>query len=135
MKKNFIFNKLIWIVFLIIEIIGIIISILFSYFLKDFGYLYGYFLFNFFGSINFFIVYKTIRFKGMKWFVFFMYIIRNFFIVIPILITLILYLNNIYKINVLGLLIGVIIFALEILALYVCFYKISIDKTKTTNVI
>lgn len=135
MKIKISFRKITWIVFLVLEIIGFIISTLFSHFLNDFGYLYGFILFNFFGSINFFITYKTIRLKGMKWFVFFIYIIRNLFLVIPILIILILYLNFIYKINVLGLLIGVIIFSLEILALYVCFYKFNIHKTKTTNVI
>lgn len=135
MKKKISFNKLVLFLFMIIEIIGLITSILFSYFLNDFGYLYGFLLFNFFGSINFCITYKTIRWKGMKGFVIFMYIIRNFFLVLPILIVLLLYLNFIYKINVLGLLIGVIIFSIEILALYVCFYKYNIDKTKTTNVV
>lgn len=133
MKKKISFNSVTFLVFLIIEIIGLMVSIICSFYLNDFGYLYGFLLFNFFSSINFFITYKMIKFKGMKLFVLFMYIIRNFFLILPIFIVLMLYLNSIYKINVLGLLIGVIIFSLEILALYVCFYKFNIDKTKTTN--
>lgn len=105
-----------WTIFFLTNFLGIISCILIGFFNSyNFSFLYGDILFFIFAILFFLIDHLFIKKEINKISYFFMNFMKWIFIFLPLTITLFLYLNKIYQINVLGLLIGSIIFFINIL--------------------
>lgn len=115
-------------IYLLFTIIGFLIAIPISIVLNDYSYLYGYLLSIVFYSFSILIHYLLLNEKPNKNPYIIMSFFRYFLLVLPVLITLILYVNNIYQINVLGILIGVIIYLLENFIFSYLIYRVTKNK-------
>lgn len=105
-----------WTIFFLTNFLGIISCILIGFFnSNNFSFLYGDILFIIFAILFFLIDHLFIKKEINKISYFFMNFMKWIFIFLPLTIILFLYLNKIYQINVLGLLIGSIIFFINIL--------------------
>lgn len=105
-----------WTIFFLTNFLGIISCILISFLNSyNFSFLYGHMLFVIFAILFFLIDHLFIKKEINKISYFFMNFIKWIFVFSPLIIILFLYLNKIYQINVLGLLIGSIIFFINIL--------------------
>lgn len=122
-----------WTIFFLTNFLGIISCILIGFFNSyNFSFLYGDILFVIFAILYFLIDHLFIKKEINKISYFFMNFMKWIFIFLPLTIILFLYLNKIYQINVLGLLIGSIIFFVNILINNIIKYLCvkNLDKKK-----